>query len=145
VFPNGLDDPTNNIVPQGISRKPSTASLAPSTSGSLSGLQAPRSTSFFGRWGGNKLAPSAPPSPTPSVTQLEDGPMEDLIMSGVAFGTCLTLLVRMLGLNADSIRIRRLQSYFLALASKGSERGRLLRVYARSQVGVKSTCFLRRS
>jgi hypothetical protein len=90
VFPNGLpNDAPGSRAP---SRQPSMTNLAVpmSREANLSLPATPdtatRPTGFFGRWGSSRLAPSAPASPVASVFGGEDGPLEDLILSGTAFG-----------------------------------------------------------
>jgi hypothetical protein len=90
VFPNGLPDGEQSRVP---SRKPSSISLTPST-GSGSGSAPPaivatpsassslRPTGFFSRFSSR----ASSPAPAPAVPAAPDGPIEDLIQSGTAFG-----------------------------------------------------------
>jgi hypothetical protein len=90
VFPAGLDGPTGGTgAPQTIARKPSTASLAVPESA------APAARSgFFGRWGGGSSSANASASnllavPGKPETPVADGPIDDLVVSGVAFGACM--------------------------------------------------------
>jgi hypothetical protein len=92
VFPAGLDEKTAaSRVP---SRKPSTTSLAvTSTSGSItppepspSGASTPK-RGFFGGWGAGKTLAVPRMEATKSAENLvPDGPLDELVVSGVAFG-----------------------------------------------------------
>jgi hypothetical protein len=133
VFPNGLDN--DSPASRAPSRKPSSISLSVPVSEvtsqvpspTPSGASTPKS-GFFSRWGSSKLSvPSAPPSPTPSVQSFEDGPIEDLIMSGVAFGKHLPLLhLEKERLLISSRRVWTLQPDILPLACEGEKRCWLL-------------------
>ncbi|KAH8111665.1 outer membrane protein Iml2/Tetratricopeptide repeat protein 39 [Phellopilus nigrolimitatus] len=92
VFPAGLDyyiTPATTPLP---SRNPSTPSLTSSRSaGTISAATSSSKGSFFGRWGFSVSAPSMPQE-KPAMTQPE-GPVEELIVSGAAFGFGLFNLV----------------------------------------------------
>ncbi|KAF8470491.1 hypothetical protein DFH94DRAFT_771559 [Russula ochroleuca] len=137
VFPNGLDaydtpTPSNpsshqgsllNIAAQQVLSSPQTPmSTASSTSS--------RSIGFFSRLGLSRSAtPSGASTPTSIAPPTEDGPIEDLIISGTAFGHGLFNLVLSLlpakvksvvgffGFNHD----RRLALRALALSASGSD------------------------
>ena len=88
VFPTGLDDyttPAHSPVP---SRKPSTPSLHSTSSGATTPTLTapPTKSSIFGRWGASSLTVSKPPSPAGSIDPAVDGPIEDFIVAGTAFG-----------------------------------------------------------
>ncbi|OCB87588.1 hypothetical protein A7U60_g5291 [Sanghuangporus baumii] len=93
VFPTGLDSyvtPATTPIP---SRSPSTSSLAESAQSAAETISIPTTPSkgsFFGRWG--LTVPSSPKQPPKSVIH-PDGPMEDMIISGAAFGYGLFNLV----------------------------------------------------
>ncbi|ETW86282.1 hypothetical protein HETIRDRAFT_471663 [Heterobasidion irregulare TC 32-1] len=113
VFPAGLDAYATPAASRRPSRKPSTVSLAsqaPSTASTASSALPPaaspasassvslssRATGFFGRWGSSLTASPRPATPValaaPAV-EGEDGPVEELIVSGAAFGYGLFNLV----------------------------------------------------
>lgn len=79
VFPHGLDGYKTPAASPAVSRKSSNPSLK---SVSTTGTATP-TKSFFGRWAGSAL--TAPP-PQPVVSVLPDGPVEDMIVAGTAFG-----------------------------------------------------------
>lgn len=78
VFPGGLDNYATPATSKAASPSPSIHSDSSSTH-----TTTPKQRSgFFGRWGASTLsAPAANP-----VTSTPDGPIEELVMSGVAFG-----------------------------------------------------------
>lgn len=83
VFPTGLDQYRTPSTSRAPSRAPSINSMQ--SAASNTDTASVKSTSFFGRWtGGSSLNV---PSPTPSPSPADDGPVEDLIISGTAFGT----------------------------------------------------------
>lgn len=89
VFPAGLDDYATPASSPGPSRKPSTPSLKSSAASidSTATTTASAKPSFFGRWGSSS-------SVQKSVTVKEpQGPVEELILSGAAFGYGLFNLV----------------------------------------------------
>jgi hypothetical protein len=82
VFPAGLDA-YRTPVP---SRKASTASLT--AAASAGSLAPPPPKSVFARWGMSSSASLAMPAPVP-VAYTPDGPVEEMIVAGTAFGACL--------------------------------------------------------
>ncbi|THH31109.1 hypothetical protein EUX98_g3069 [Antrodiella citrinella] len=81
VYPNGLDDYATPSASTPSSRPASIASSAPSSASTTTAK--PRS-GFFSRFGSSLTVPS---SPVETVGKLiPDGPLEELIMSGTAFG-----------------------------------------------------------
>ncbi|KAL5513993.1 hypothetical protein ACEPAG_2754 [Sanghuangporus baumii] len=90
VFPTGLDSYITPATTPTPSRSPSTPSLAESVQSAAKTVSVPATPSrgsFFGRWG-----LTVPRQPSKSVIH-PDGPMEDLIISGAAFGYGLFNLV----------------------------------------------------
>ncbi|KAF8575789.1 hypothetical protein K439DRAFT_1419445 [Ramaria rubella] len=95
AFPDGVDNfatPSSTPVP---SRKPSLLDIPQPSNASSSSISSQsssnRSTSFLGRWGSSSLKATSRSS-TPSQTE-EDGPVEELIIAGAAFGYGLFNLV----------------------------------------------------
>ncbi|KAJ7290503.1 hypothetical protein C8J57DRAFT_1276000 [Mycena rebaudengoi] len=86
VFPAGLDA-YRTPVP---SRKASTASLT--AAASAGSLAPPPPKSVFARWGMSSSASLAMPAPVP-VAYTPDGPVEEMIVAGTAFGFGLFNLV----------------------------------------------------
>ncbi|KAF8838754.1 hypothetical protein BDN67DRAFT_933260 [Paxillus ammoniavirescens] len=88
LYPNGLDDyPTPGHTPI-----PSpTRSVRSSAAQSMTGSAPPQSQGFFARWGFTSSTPAAPLLGT--VANPPDGPLEELILSGAAFGYGLFNLV----------------------------------------------------
>ncbi len=96
VFPNGLDaydTPTPSIPSsrQGsllsIAAHQALSSPSPSTPASTISSISSRSIGFLGRLGLSRAAtPSGASTPTSIAPPTEDGPIEDLIISGTAFG-----------------------------------------------------------
>ncbi|KAG6911431.1 hypothetical protein DXG01_016528 [Tephrocybe rancida] len=104
VFPNGLDDYTTPSGTPAPSRKSSTPSLRSASSSSstlASTLTVPApSKSLFARFTSSTLSvPNTRPQPTTNGTAegegepLPDGPVEDLVVAGTAFGFGLFNLV----------------------------------------------------
>ncbi|THH16482.1 hypothetical protein EW146_g4161 [Bondarzewia mesenterica] len=107
VFPVGVDDYATPATSRAPSRKPSNLSLkshatsiasANSFSAASTALSiSTKSTGFFGRWGTSltiSRASSGASTPvTPTTPLPEDGPVEELIVSGAAFGYGLFNLV----------------------------------------------------
>jgi hypothetical protein len=93
VFPTGLDDyktPTHTRAPSRKSSTPSVSSLS-TTATTPVDTPPPNKSSIFGRWGSSSLTVSKPPSPAESMDPAVDGPIEELIVSGTAFGQLTTL------------------------------------------------------
>ncbi|THH08276.1 hypothetical protein EW145_g2807 [Phellinidium pouzarii] len=93
VFPTGLDFYTTPATTPLPSRNPSTPSLASVDSSKFSGdtisaSTTSRGSSFFGRWG-----LSTPGNPKTRQMVQPEGPVEELIVSGAAFGFGLFNLV----------------------------------------------------
>ncbi|KAI5121532.1 hypothetical protein M0805_002592 [Coniferiporia weirii] len=94
VFPTGLDSYITPAASPLPSRNPSTPSLASASSSKHSAETASAASasskggSFFGRW-----AISAPASPQPKPVAQPEGPVEELIVSGAAFGFGLFNLI----------------------------------------------------
>lgn len=124
VFPKGLDafaTPSTSHVP---SRKPSQLSLASAASSTVSssspttptgsGASTPKSAGLFGRFGGSFLgAPNHVAVVTPTAP---DGPIEELIVSGVAFGEREPDHDSRSSTLTNFARLRALQSCFLSSA-----------------------------
>ncbi|KZT19316.1 hypothetical protein NEOLEDRAFT_1142229 [Neolentinus lepideus HHB14362 ss-1] len=92
VFPSGLDDYETPASSPGPSRKPSTPSirsLAASVNSTATATP-PARPSFFGRWGSSNSSSSVLKVTT---VQQPEGPVEELILSGAAFGFGLFNLV----------------------------------------------------
>ncbi|KAH7923486.1 hypothetical protein BV22DRAFT_1196685 [Leucogyrophana mollusca] len=87
VYPNGLDSYSTPATTPLPSRKGSNGSLQ---SASTTQSSAPRA-GFFGRW--SLLGPSTPAAAPGSVGNRANGPVEELILSGTAFGFGLFNLV----------------------------------------------------
>ncbi|KII88264.1 hypothetical protein PLICRDRAFT_175873 [Plicaturopsis crispa FD-325 SS-3] len=85
VYPNGLDNLKTPAASAAPSRAPSVHSVATSSSTSTATTN---KSGFFGRWGGGSLTASNAP-----VVYMADGPVEELIESGTAFGFGLFNLV----------------------------------------------------
>ncbi|KAI0289831.1 hypothetical protein BC826DRAFT_1029792 [Russula brevipes] len=137
VFPNGLDTYDTPLPSNTPSRQNSLLSVAaqqvalsPSTPTSSASTISSKSTSFFGRLGFSRsVTPSGASTPTSIAPPAEDGPIEDLIVSGTAFGHGLFQLVLSLlpakvksvvgffGFNHD----RRLALRALAVSANGSD------------------------
>lgn len=84
VFPNGLDDYVTPSATPTISRKPSSISMAtPPVSSGKPG--------FFGKWG--SLTPTSSKPPSPSLSPQPEGPIDEFIVSGAAFGFGLFNLI----------------------------------------------------
>ncbi|KAK7062759.1 Mitochondrial outer membrane protein iml2 [Paramarasmius palmivorus] len=103
VFPNGLEGystpaasplpsrrPSQPDLRQDASEKLSVPTLTPKPSLSSLATSSKKGSGFFGRWTGTG-SPSASTAPLPSPAQ--DGPIEDLIVCGTAFGFGLFNLV----------------------------------------------------
>ncbi|TFK46699.1 hypothetical protein OE88DRAFT_1714935 [Heliocybe sulcata] len=88
VFPAGIDDYATPASTPGPSRKPSTPSLR--SVNSTATATAPARSSFFGRWGSSSPSPS---SPKVATFKEPEGPVEEMILSGAAFGYGLFNLV----------------------------------------------------
>jgi hypothetical protein len=82
VFPNGLDNYSTPATTPKPSRKPSIQSIASQRSATSSTSK----FGLFGRWGSTLTVPSTP-------TEFIDGPVEELIVAGTAFGFGLFNLV----------------------------------------------------
>ncbi|KAA1469289.1 hypothetical protein DENSPDRAFT_864071 [Dentipellis sp. KUC8613] len=103
VYPNGIDQFATPAASRQPSPKPSVSSLrsqVPSVSGATPVTPGSNSNSsksgFFGKWGSTLSLPSRSVSGASSPASTysgEDGPIEDLIMSGSAFGYGLFNLV----------------------------------------------------
>ncbi|KAI9509593.1 hypothetical protein F5148DRAFT_1186348 [Russula earlei] len=137
VFPNGLDIDESPAPSNASSRQGSLLSVAaqqvlssPSTPTSAISSASSKSTSFFGRLGLSRAAtPSGASTPTSVAPPVEDGPIEDMIVSGTAFGHGLFNLVLSLlpakvksvvgffGFNHD----RKLALRALAVSANGSD------------------------
>ncbi|KAF8489806.1 hypothetical protein F5888DRAFT_1929649 [Russula emetica] len=139
VFPNGLDaydTPTPSIPSsrQGsllsIAAHQALSSPSPSTPASTVSSISSKSIGFFGRLGLSRGAtPSGASTPTSIVPSTENGPIEDLIISGTAFGHGLFNLVLSLlpakvksvvgffGFNHD----RKLALRALAISASGND------------------------
>lgn len=99
AFPDGVDNYATPSSSPGPSRKPSKTDI--NRSASLPPLPLPIHTSgatlapiptrigFFGRWNSSSKVPSISSTPTPLEP---DGPIEELIIAGAAFGKCLNIL-----------------------------------------------------
>lgn len=81
VFPSGLDSYATPATSKFPSPSPSIRSETSSTNTATSKQR----SGFFGRWGASGLSAQAPANP---VIGSPDGPVEELIMSGTAFGAC---------------------------------------------------------
>ena len=97
VFPNGLDQYDTPSASNASSRQGSLLSVAahqalasPATPTSTVSASSRSSTSFFSRLGLSRAAtPSGATTPTSVMAPAEDGPIEEMIISGTAFGTRL--------------------------------------------------------
>ncbi|KAH9070953.1 hypothetical protein EDB83DRAFT_2365501 [Lactarius deliciosus] len=136
VFPNGIDAYDTPSVSNASSRQGSLLSVAaqhvlsnPATPVSTISASS-RSSGFFSRLGLSRAAtPSGATTPTSTTVPAEDGPIEDLIVSGTAFGhgifnLVLSLLpakvksvVGFFGFNHD----RKLALRALAVSANGSD------------------------
>lgn len=136
VFPNGIDAYDTPSASNASSRQGSLLSVAaqhvlssPATPVSTISASS-RSSGFFSRLGLSRAAtPSGATTPTSTTVPAEDGPIEDLIVSGTAFGhgifnLVLSLLpakvksvVGFFGFNHD----RKLALRALALSANGSD------------------------
>ncbi|KAI0253518.1 outer membrane protein Iml2/Tetratricopeptide repeat protein 39 [Lactifluus subvellereus] len=137
VFPNGLDNYDTPTPSNDPSRHGSLLNVAvqqalssPSTPTSIVSSISSKSTGFFSRLGLSRAAtPSGASTPTSIAPPAEDGPIEDLIVSGTAFGHGLFNLVLSLlpakvksvvgffGFNHD----RKLALRALAVSANGSD------------------------
>lgn len=79
VFPSGLDSYATPATSKFPSPSPSIRSETSSTNTATSKQR----SGFFGRWGASGLSAQAPANP---VVGSPEGPVEELIMSGTAFG-----------------------------------------------------------
>ncbi|EKM55265.1 uncharacterized protein PHACADRAFT_208778 [Phanerochaete carnosa HHB-10118-sp] len=86
VFPSGLD----NYATPATSKAPSPSPSIHSESSTTRTTPTKQRTGFFGRFGVSTLSPHQPANP---VSSTPDGPVEELIMSGTAFGYGLFNLV----------------------------------------------------
>lgn len=101
VFPNGLDAYDTPTASNASSRQGSLVNIAaqqvlysPLTPMSAVSAISSRSMGFFSRLGLSRSAtPSGASTPMSISSPAEDGPLEDLIVSGTAFGTFLSLIL----------------------------------------------------
>ncbi|KAL0946369.1 hypothetical protein HGRIS_012600 [Hohenbuehelia grisea] len=90
VFPAGMDQYSTPATTPTISRKPSATSLSPAQP-PASVVSRSSAGSFFGRWGRSSSSLTVPNSA--ALDASFDGPVEEMIVSGTAFGYGLFNLV----------------------------------------------------
>ncbi|KAF5337705.1 hypothetical protein D9758_017342 [Tetrapyrgos nigripes] len=108
VFPAGLEGYSTPAASPSVSRKSSNPNLSSAaterltlkpkaSTGNLSTISNAAKSSFFGRWGGGSSASTSSTLAVPQVDAngalVADGPVEDLIVAGTAFGFGLFNLV----------------------------------------------------